>query len=311
MGKSPLLADLTVRILNGLPWCGRDVRRRNVIVFDFETPGPTYRRNIQHIANRFRVPLPDVPRELEVYLEHDDAKAPATETLLSKLAAPLPERLQFLANVLAAKPDALMIIDPLELLFRIDTGKKTQVLALYGDLRRLLANFKRAAILCTFNLRKKDRRAERVNLLSNPREWLDEVCGSGDILNRSDVRLGIDFHWGDPDTRVLNGVRRGEDMQPLLIRSVGEPDGLAGFEHVRADSLDLLSALTAKQREHWQNLPNEFNFEYVADSYVPRTSLYRLLSIAKSLGAIEHIGTRYKKLVGCAAGLGANDCCHR
>ena len=103
------------------------------------------------------------------------------------------------------------------------------MLALYGALRRLLSEYPQAAMLITFNLRKWKKDGSRPDLLAEPREWMEEVCGTLDILNRADVRLGMDIH--DEDMRVINGIRRGEDMHPLLIRSVsiGE-ESLAGFE---------------------------------------------------------------------------------
>src|SRR5262252_1264269 len=82
VGKSPLLAHLTVCLLNGIPFCGRNVSKRPVVVFDFETAGPDYRRNLCNVADRFGVPRPLVPDELEVYLEHDSADERATRKLL-------------------------------------------------------------------------------------------------------------------------------------------------------------------------------------------------------------------------------------
>jgi integrase len=61
-------------------------------------------------------------------------------------------------------------------LFRVDTGKKQQILWLYSELRQLLSRHPRAALLITFNLRKWGRDGRRPNLLTNPREWLEEVC---------------------------------------------------------------------------------------------------------------------------------------
>jgi hypothetical protein len=126
---------------------------------------------------------------------------------------------------------------------------------------------------------------KRPNLLTNPREWLEEVCGTLDILNRSDVRLGMDIH--DEDVRVLNGIRRAEDMCPLLICSVIHNGRLAGFEPCPPDDSGLRAAFTAKQLGHWDRLPAKFRFEEVADRVVPRASLQRLLDRAKSLNFVE------------------------
>lgn len=155
MGKSPMLTDLALHVIRGKAWCGREVTQRPIIAFDFETPAATYRRNIKRIAKRLDVKLPQVPGELDIYLEHDDPRTPATKKLLETLGqANLKARLDIIEEALSNKPEALVLIDPLELLFRIDTGKKQQILWLYGELRRLLSQYPHAAILMTFNLRK-------------------------------------------------------------------------------------------------------------------------------------------------------------
>lgn len=192
-GKSPILTDLTVHIVNGIPWCGRQVSRRPVIAFDFETPATTYRRNVQNLVKRFSIALPQVPTDLDVYLEHDAPHESATAKLLAAIASPNMEaRIGLIASALAEKPNALVTIDPLELMFRVDTLKKGEVLRLYEKLRRLLAEYPQAAIVMTFNLRKKDKKGSKPSLLLNARDWLEEVCGTLDILNRCDVRLGVD-----------------------------------------------------------------------------------------------------------------------
>jgi hypothetical protein len=152
----------------------------------------------------------------------------------------------------------------------------------------LLSRFPKAAIVNTFNLRKKDLKRGTTDLLSDPRDWLEEVCGSLDICNRSDVRLGIDERNGKKEVRVINGIVRGREMDPILIRSaVTADDKLAGFEQVIPDALDLLAALSNVQRTYWLKLPQEFKFDEVADKLVPRSSLFRLIRAASRLGALS------------------------
>ncbi len=75
-------------------------------------------------------------------------------------------------------------------------------------------------MLITFNLRKWTKKdSKRPDLLAEPREWMEEVCGTLDILNRSDVRLGMDVH--DEEVRVINGHPAGRgDAPPLDSSSV-------------------------------------------------------------------------------------------
>jgi hypothetical protein len=296
VGKSPMLADLVMHVLHGIPWCDRRVASRPVIHFDLETPGRVYKAILRNRAGCLGLSLPKVPEELLVYLEHDDAKEPATAKLLAALGQSGHEScLALIAKGLQEKPNALVVVDPLELLFRIDTGKKKDVLRLYGELRHLLALHPQAAMIITFNLRKRDKKVGQSNLLADPRSWLEEVCGTLDILNRSDVRVGIDLQG--EDVRVINGVRRGEEMHPSLIHPVSYNDKLAGFELCPPDVMALKTVLTPKQLDYWNKLPSKFRFEEVADKSVPRGTLSRLLARSKSLGSIVQDGVVWQKVV--------------
>lgn len=284
IGKSPKLTDLTVHVVRGIPWCGRQVSQRPVIAFDFETPAATYRRNVKNTAKRLRVDVPRVPVELDVYLEHDSQNQPATKKLLAAIASgDTAARMDLIDAALAGKPNALVVIDPLELMFRVNTLKKAEVLRLYEKLRQLLSRFPEAGIIMTFNLRKEDKKNGKSDLLVNPRGWLEEVCGTLDILNRCDVRLGMDFHG--EESRVLNGIRRGEDMHPLIVRPVETAPGeYAGFELCQPETIQLF---TQKQKEYWEGLPDSFRFDDMADKIVPRSTLWKLLERARQAGLAE------------------------
>jgi hypothetical protein len=286
MGKTPVLIDLIVCIIHGLNWCGRRVERRPVIVIDCETPGADYKKAVKAISERHGLPLPRVRENLLIYLERDHPSEPDTEHLMQVVSENKQQpKIEFVGELLEIQPHAVVIIDPLEMFFRLDTSKKADVMSLYRPLRILMGKFPHAAMINTFNLRKMDRKGGRSDLLSDPRGWLEEVCGSLDLLNRSDVRLGIDSR-GD-DIRVLNGIVRGKEMHPVLIRPfVDTQERLAGFEQVPAGDLDLLSAFTDRQKAHWDKLPKEFKFEEVADQTVPRSTLSRLIKRTLSLGAL-------------------------
>ena len=296
IGKSPIMCDLTVAMVHGIPWCGRKISARPVIVFDFESPAPMYKQNLLNSAERYGVNPPRVPEELDAYLMSDATSEPTTAKLLEALAGGSTEMLRLIDEALQTKPTALVVIDPVELMFPMDKLKGWHVLAVYKQLRLLLSKYPNAAFLLTFNLRKRDRKnAHRPNLLSDPRSWLEEVSGTLDILNRSDVRLGLDTY--EDEIRVLNGIRRGEEMQPLVIRPVEKLGKLAGFALCSPHEVDLLSAFPKKQREHWSNLPNEFRFDDAADKIVPRASLSRLLRSAKRLGLVEEENGTYQKVL--------------
>lgn len=298
-GKTPALQDIAVHASCGKPWCGRAIGKRPVIYIDHETSGPVWRRNVENVAARLGVPLPRVPGDIDVYLEQDSYEEPGTKLLHAALKSPeMGPRLQLIENALKKHPNAAIIIDPLELLFRIDTNKKNHVLYVYIELRKLFSQFPHALCFTTFNLRKHDKKLEsRPDLLKNPRAWLEEVCGTLDIMNRSDVRLGMDDSVDDEDVRVINGIRRGEEMHPLIVRSVdvnGLPatDGpdLAGFEQVPVSSIKRTSVFTPQQFRYWTSLPQTFRFEEQVENRgakVPRSSLSRLLQRAQSVGLVR------------------------
>lgn len=286
VGKSPLLHDLMICRINGIPWCGRRTEPGPVLLMDFESAGAAFRHSVTNICNRYRVAVPRVPEHLDVYLLNDEANSEPTSRLLDALALDVTRRLELITEALARMPNALVIIDPPEVLFRIDTGKKVAILELYRQLRVLISEFPDAAVIQSFNMRKRDRRSRSSpDLLTDPRDWLEDICGTLDIMNRSDVRLGMDFYGDD---RVVNGIRRSEEMDPLILRQVGTPPGaLSGFEICPPGHLSLERSFTAGQVAYWRSLPLEFRFEQIADHAVPRASLYRILQRARSLGLVQ------------------------
>jgi RecA-family ATPase len=148
VGKSPLLADLTVCLVRGINWCGRRVEQRPVILVDCETAGPDYKRAVQSIAARYQVTKPRVPDELRAFLEHDDQQQWATAALLGALEIRGHlSKLNLLRDALTEKPNAVVFVDPLELFFLLDTVKKIEVMVLYIKLRKLLADFPHSALV--------------------------------------------------------------------------------------------------------------------------------------------------------------------
>jgi hypothetical protein len=287
IGKSPIITDLVLCILNGQPWCGREVAKRPVISVDLESNAAQYINSVQRISRRRGLRPPAVPEDMDLFLLNDRADAPPTASLAALLPRALNEKLVFLERLFKGKPDALLVIDPFDLFFSVDKQKSAAVVTVYSNLRILLSKYPRASVLTVFNLRKKDRKTgRRPNLLQEPRDWLEDIAGTLDILSRCDVRVGVDIH--QDDIRVVNGIRRGEDFEPLLVRPVGDPPDLAGFEAVTGAELDLRRCFTSdKQFEYWERLPAVFEFEAAAGTIVPRSSLSRLISRTQSLGLLE------------------------
>jgi hypothetical protein len=284
VGKSPFVADFALHVVNGLPFLHRGVSCRPVTLLDFETPPAEYEQNINRICLRYKDHLLTRPQAL-LFLRSPGSLLGQELSLV--VSGSWRERQPFLRALLRESPNALLIIDPAELFFTLNRNRAYHVQALFRRLRELLKEFPKAAFLLVFNLHRRRRRHERPSLLKSPLDWLEDVAGNLDLENRSDVRVGIDFHPSNPEGRVLNGVRRGEDMHALVIQQVGIPGELKGFELARPELLDVARAFSRQQRQYWHSMPNEFHFEDIADKSVPRASLSRLLERARSLGLLK------------------------
>lgn len=286
VGKSPFLIDMAYRVMKGIDWFGHKVNQRPVAMIDFENSARAFRKSFVKLANRFGLGTPRVPDELEPYLEQgamDDDYAIKLKGHVEQGTG-----LALLRDILSRHPNAMIMIDPIEMLMKVDTLKKRAVLDLIYPLRRILDEYPAACMWLIFNMRKKNQNNPNpTDTLTNVRAQLEEVCGSLDIVNRTDVRILMDIYSQDDEIKVINGIRRGEEFAPLFVSSWGDwPDDLAGFEQRWVEEFDVNNVLSPQQRTYWKVLPESFKFEDCADSLVPKSSLSRVLSRTKSIGAI-------------------------
>jgi hypothetical protein len=295
VGKSPLITDLVLHIVNGSDWCGRKVEKRPIIHFDFETPARKYKTDLENGAKRLGVPLPSVPEMIQPLFQNDDIAEPGTALLVEALGSD-DKGFALLERLLGEKPTAVLIFDPVELFVLMDKNDGRAIVRLYQRLRKLFAIYPHASALCTYNLKKSDKKAPKPNLLADPRRWLDEVSGAKEIMSRSDIRLGIDLFGDEQSVRVINGIQRGEPFEPLLIQPAGEPE--AGFELCPPDRFSLRDVFTTQQARYWQALPSCFTFSEGVKAGVPKSSLWRLINRATSLGLLRPENEKWFKTVG-------------
>lgn len=294
VGKTPLLTDLAVHIAAGKPWCGKPVAQRPVIHFDFESSDPDFRRTYRNIGNRVKVKL-RVPEDIAPYLLGGSMSDPRTCALIAVKSSI--DMLKLLYAALKLAPTSLILFDPVEMAFPLDVMKKSAILSLYRHFREMLAKFPKSAILNTHNLRKDLARpgGSKPDLMLNPHDWLQEVAGSLDLINRSDVRLGVNRY--SDNVVVVNGARRGEDIHPMLLSPCDEdPDELAGFRSISSSKQDLHKLLTPAQIGYWQELPDTFRFVDYANNGIPKSSLSRLLHRCTSLGILKSDGIHFTKI---------------
>lgn len=292
VGKTPLLADLAVHVASGKSWCGHAVAQRPVIHFDFESADPDFRRTYRNISNYIGVTL-RVPDDVAPYLLSGKASDPRTAALLKVQSSASMFRLLY--SLLEKHPNALTLFDPIEMAFPLDVLNKPSLLKLYRGFREMLAKYPHSAVLNTHNLRK-DSRVGRVlpNLMLEPHAWLQEVAGSLDLMNRSDVRMGVSRH--QDNVIVVNGARRGEEMHPMLLSPIDDdPDELAGFKSIISTKQDIGKLLTDTQLRHWNELPDYFKFNDYANNGIPKSSLSRLVNRCISLGLLVSDGSHFTK----------------
>jgi hypothetical protein len=290
VGKSPLVRDLAFHVQNGLPWLGRPTTKRQVVVVDFEgTPGE-YRTNLAGLHKRYGETFS--PRG---YLyQARDVCGEVQPLTLSNFE--WRNCFAFIRSVLEDSSDTLVIVDPAQLLFRFKRNYALQIMALFTAIREMLRDFPGSTVVLVVNQDRENRRRAKSNLYDDPIRWLEGIAGDLDILNRCDVRLGFDF-FDDPAFRVFNGVRRGEGrVSPIIVRPVGA-ECRAGFEAAHLDSAALMMRLTPRQRIYWEALPTEFHFqEIVARRIVPKATLSRILTRARSVGLLESPGGVWRKI---------------
>jgi hypothetical protein len=314
MGKTPCLLDLAFRLLYGIPWHGKRTTPRPVVVIDGETEGSIFKRDVLRLAHRFRVAAPEIGHDglLEPYLRRGHNLDFGTR-ILNDLLEPTSssrDRMNFLREVLARKSDALIVIDPSELFFQFDRLRPRDILDLYHSLYRVLADFPSAAFILSLNLRKRDRKAGRAELATQPHEFLEETSGSLDLMNRVDVRLALDYFDFDGDVRVIGGAIRGAELKPMFIEPYrldaldGEDVALAGFVRVRPQDERLIKVFTPAERDMWSRLPGRFKFmDLIRQKVGARSTLSRTLRAAEGVGLLRKLtegGDRgvYEKTVG-------------
>lgn len=292
VGKTPLLADLAVHIASGKSWCGHAVAQRPIIHFDFESADPDFRRTYRNISNYIGVTL-RVPDDIAPYLLGGKATNERNAALLKVQTSTA--MLKLLHSLLKRSPRALIFFDPIEMAFPLDVMHKPTLLRLYRSFREMLAEYPQSAVLNTHNLRKDSRQGRTLpNLMLEPHAWLQEVAGSLDLINRSDVRMGVDRH--SDNVIVVNGARRGEEMHPMLLAPIDDdPEELAGFKSIISTKHDIKKLLTETQLHYWNELPDHFRFIDYANNGIPKSSLSRLVNRCSSLGLLVSDGSFFTK----------------
>ena len=289
-GKTPLLKDWAVAIAAGLPWCGCATSQRPVIILDFESDKGDFLRGLRDIAEKrglLTTPLP-----IDAYIRRGRVTDPTCHEIQNMLDGNLESRFRWLEGKLRAQPNALFVMDPIQLFANIDRNDFKAVTTFFTMFRNLQVTYPQATWVFVYNIRKDDpTRKEPPNLLENVQGWLQEISGSMDLQNRSDVRLGMQFmNRNDRDVVVLNGLRRGEVMEPFILETAYLPlrdcdnsPREGGFARVPAQGVKADRVLSGKMYEAWLAMDSQFSIHDLLKICTTGTA-YRLAERAVKLG---------------------------
>jgi len=291
IGKTPLLKDWALHVASGRDWCGFPTLQRPVVMIDFESKGSSFRRAWARMSENMSI---SPPTNVDPYVFNDRSRPPNTVELVAVCRASPgldnKNRISWLREKLADKPDALLIIDPSDSLLPLDKNKGHKVGRLISDFRLLSYDYPQAAFMLVFNLRKTDHHSDMPDLFVNPRSWLQGTAGSLDIQNRSDSRLGLDNWKEQDDLLVLNGIRRDEQMEPLVIEprwgASQEKGHESGFRVVDTSALPPEKIFKGRLLEGWEAMPPSFSIEDLK-KVVSVGTAYRIRDRALAFGLIR------------------------
>lgn len=311
--KSPLMKQIAYCVSTGNRLMGRRTSKRPVTLIDMETSKQHTWKSFKGLVERYG----DHPTSeyLDLYIR----RAGPNDLAANQLNAVLAEssrrhikskepQIDFLRKILEQKPDSLLIIDPMQAYMNLNKLNEKDITMLIGEMRGLLRHYPRAAIVTVWNLRKRDKKTRRTDPVRNIRDHMDEVSGSGDIINRTDTRLICGEYPDRKGVYVLNGiVRDQEKFAPLLFRKclldeegVEDIENLAGFREVEEKDVKL----SMGQKLLAAKLPWTFRITQKGKDIniwsetregplsVPKASFYRMVHKLMLMGWLEEVGER-------------------
>lgn len=298
VAKTPLLRDWAFCISTGTPWCGKRVERRPVLLLAHESTERKVIPDWERLAQYKKVPAPAMPEWFEIYMEAGSLDTAANTEILDVIAKPMADRLAWLKAKIAERPALVVMIDPFDMFFRIKKNDSQSILAVYHWCRMMRRHAPLLTFIFSLNMRKKPKgtQIKMPDLWEDPHGWLEEASGALELQSRSDARFGIAYKGASEEgVRVLNGVRRENSMDPMMLRSivVGEDAGgtplMAGFEKVEAYNVPVDEMLAPKHLETWMQLDTRFDMAELLRKSASTGTAYRLRNRLMQLGLVREL----------------------
>jgi hypothetical protein len=290
LGKSPLMYQAAICVAAGIPFLGHPVSKGRVLYLDFENGLGDVDDMITRLSRYLR--LPDKPENLLLW-NYNDAPPEWTNKNLGEMLCD-------------ARP-VWAIIDSLSACYPGIEEKSGYVTRTYQEFRKISRDCG-TAIAAVHHPRKPSTKPEEKppSLEEDPHEWFQQTRGSRQLINGSDVRIGVDrlgrtgyLVESDGKSRevalVLAGFGRVRAHIPTtFIARVRDEDG----EPVGYDKLTGASLLfNATQEEAYRKLPPGFRFreaQMIYDRGAQATTDF--LKKCIGVGIMRKDGTEYRKV---------------
>jgi hypothetical protein len=225
LGKSPLLYQLGICVAAGVPFLGRPVRQGPTLYLDYENGLGDSLEIVRRVTTHLRLESP--PEAFYIWNFNDSSASFGTE------GHTVMDMIKF------ARP-TLVIIDSLSAFRPEIEDKPSSVTLAFQELRKSIRDCG-ATILAVHHIRKPSNKpSETPSPLDEGdiKKWFLQTRGTRNLINASDVRLGIDVpsvasgirdvreNDGDQIALVLGGFGRVRgEIGPLFIARAFDEDG--------------------------------------------------------------------------------------
>lgn len=290
IGKSPLLYQAAVCVAGGLPFLGRRIQQGSVLYLDFENG------------------LGDVDDLVGRLSRHLGLQEPP-EGLLTwyyNSAPPMWSSFQLAEMIRDFRP-SWVIIDSLSGFAPECEEKASNVTHVFQSLRKITSELG-TTFSFTHHLKKPSVKPQEAPppLEENPREWFQQVRGSGNLINGSDIRIGVALPRASHEVALVIGGFgrvRGKIATTYVSRVLDEDDEPLGYNVMTGAGL----LFNLEQEVAYDKFPVVLRFKDAQRIYGKRAQATSdFLKKCMAVGIMRKDGKEYRK-VAVGGVTGVND----
>lgn len=239
LGKSPLLMQLALSVISGLPFLNQRTQLGRVLWVDYENGESGLLTLIDTLCGFLAIPEPD-PNLFRIL--HQPSSPSAVEREIQSFHP------------------ILTIIDALRGFDARAEQDNSSAGAMIASLQQT-ARRHNSATLIVHHIKKPDKQNPTPPLADTPSimEWLLEAAGARALVNQSAIRIGVDYHKDKSSSTeiILRGhyKLRGEFGPWSIARAYDEEGEPIGYQRLTGTDL-----LTPAQRDRYHSLPADFSF---------------------------------------------------